>query len=97
MVNNESHPGEDEDVDARALKNGLSTWDEARRIADEIEVKIHLARMDARDRWHQIEPRVADLERRLRSGGKRVSEAVMKEIKQLRELLDGLRDDVRGN
>lgn len=97
MVNNESHPGEDAEVDAQALKNGLSTWDEARRIADEIEVKIHLAAMDARDRWHQIEPQVADLERRLRSGGKRVSEAVIKEIKHLRELLDGLRDDVRGN
>jgi len=43
------------------------TWDEVRRIADELELKIHLAGMDARDRWRDLKPRLAEIENRSRA------------------------------
>jgi len=35
----------------------------ARTIRDEIRVDIHLANMEAKDRWQNMEPRLADAER----------------------------------
>ena len=73
-----------------AAKNSVTTWDEVRRIADEIELKIHLGSMDARDRWHVLEPRLAELEHRMKDAGQRASKAVGEELsaiwKALREL-----------
>ncbi len=34
-----------------------------RRLRDEIRVDIHLARMDAKDRWHALEPQFAVAEK----------------------------------
>ena len=33
-----------------------------RTLRDEIRVKLHLAGLDARDRWKQLEPRLAEAE-----------------------------------
>jgi hypothetical protein len=35
------------------------------RVADEIRVRIHLAGMEAKDAWLELEPRVKELERKL--------------------------------
>lgn len=34
-----------------------------RTLRDEIRVKLHLASMDAKDQWNELEPRLADIER----------------------------------
>jgi len=81
-----------------ALKDGLSAWDDLRRIADELELKLHLASMDARDRWRAIEPRLAMIEERLARTGKRVTKAIMEEVADVRAAIERLRDDVaKGN
>jgi len=71
-----------------------STWDELRRIADEIGLKIHLAGMDARDRWHALQPRLAELEQSISSAGKRAGSAIDREIASIGDALSRLRDDV---
>lgn len=71
-----------------------TTWDDVRRIAEEIELKIHLASMDARDRWQELQPRLAHVERSLASAGKRVGGAIDREVEQLSDALRRLRDDV---
>lgn len=49
----------------RTLKKDLEdTRDDLRRTADEIKVKLHLAGMDAKDAWDEIQPRLADFEQR---------------------------------
>jgi hypothetical protein len=58
-----------------------STWEEVRRIADEVELQIHLAGMEARERWNALRPRLIELERQL-----------TKELHAWRKL----RDDLRG-
>ena len=37
-------------------------WDEIKRISDELELKVHLASMDAKDKWNELKPRVKALE-----------------------------------
>lgn len=71
-----------------------STWDEVRRIADELELKIHLAGMDARDRWRALQPRIAEVEKSISSAGKRASDVVERELSAIGDALRRLRDDV---
>lgn len=71
-----------------------STWDDVRRIADELEVKIHLAGMDARDRWHELEPRLENLERKIVHSSERASDAVTHELEEIGDALRKLRDEV---
>ena len=71
-----------------------ATWDDVRRISDELEVKTHLAGMEARDRWRALKPRVEQLERSLAREGKRAAEAVVGELIEVREALRKLRDKI---
>lgn len=71
-----------------------STWDEVRRIADELELKIHLASMDARDRWRALQPRIAEIENKVSKMGKRVGRAIDDEVESISRALRSLRDDV---
>ena len=67
-----------------------STWDEVRRIADELEVKIHLAGMDARDRWRALQPRLTEIEKSLSLAGQRAGEELASVGAALRRLRDDL-------
>ena len=73
-----------------------TTWDEVRRITDELEVKIHLAGMEARDRWIALQPRLATLEKKLFAVTDRVEAAIATELHSVGALLRELRDDVAG-
>jgi isopentenyl diphosphate isomerase/L-lactate dehydrogenase-like FMN-dependent dehydrogenase len=52
------------------------SWDDVRRIADEVQLKLHLAGMDARDRWNQLQPHLAEVEKVITREGGRVNNAV---------------------
>jgi hypothetical protein len=73
-----------------------STWDEVRRIADELELKIHLAGMEARDRWRALQPRIAEIEKTLSDAGKVAGSVLERELASLGVALRRLRDDVAG-
>jgi hypothetical protein len=75
-------------------ENGITTWDEVRRIADEIELKVHLAGMEARERWRSLEPRLATLEHQIKEAGQRASKAVAEELGAVWKALRGIQDDV---
>jgi len=70
----------------KTLKQELETTrDDVRRVADEIRVKLHLAGMDAKSAWDEIEPKLTDFERRFDAKADVVSEelkALGSEIKQ---------------
>ena len=57
------------------------TWDEVRRIGDEIQLKMHLAGMEARDRWTALQPRLADLETTIERQGKRAGQMIADELR----------------
>jgi hypothetical protein len=73
-----------------------SPWDDVRRLADEIEVKVHLAGMDARDRWNELKPRLAKLDRQFNEVGKRANDAIEKEARTIGVELKRLRDQIFG-
>jgi ElaB/YqjD/DUF883 family membrane-anchored ribosome-binding protein len=69
-------------------------WEDLRRIADELELKLHLAGMEARDRWQALRPRLAALEQKLADSSERASKIVAEELSSLGKALRKLRDDL---
>lgn len=84
----------EEEAPAPSETDNLSTWDEVRRVADELELKIHLANMDARDRWQALQPRLTAFEHRMKDATQRASKTVVAELQSLWSALRGLRDDI---
>lgn len=58
--------------------------DELRRLRDEVRLDMHLASMDAKDKWRELEPRVMDAE----NLAKDITEASRK---ALQEVIDSVR------
>lgn len=77
----------------------LPTWNDVRQLADELELKIHLASMEARDRWHELQPRLVELERAIEDQGQRAGQALSEQLtalgKALQELAAELADELR--
>jgi hypothetical protein len=69
-------------------------WDDLRKIADELELKIRLASMDARDRWQGLRPRLIKLEDTVKRTGERASKVVTDELSALGKALRELRDEI---
>ncbi|HEU4726821.1 MAG TPA: hypothetical protein VFT22_03000 [Kofleriaceae bacterium] len=69
-------------------------WTDLRRIADELELKIHLASMDAHERWKALQPRLDKLEKTLAHTRERTSKVVKEEVSAIRKTLCELRDDI---
>ncbi len=71
------------------------TWDDIRRVVDQVQLELHLASMDARDRWEKIQPRLAELEKSVESGAQKAGQAVSEQFAtmgaSLRELLADIR------
>lgn len=69
-------------------------WDDIRRMADELELQIHLATMEAREKWRELKPRIADIEKVLTEAGERTGSAVTEELTAIGKAVRQLRDDV---
>ena len=82
----------------KSLKQDLEdTRNDLKRMADEIRVKLHLAGLDAKDAWDEIQPRLQDFEKRFDAKADEVGEelkALGGEIKQrLLNIKDKLSSD----
>jgi hypothetical protein len=69
-------------------------WAYLRRIADALELKIHLASVEARDRWQALKPRLAEIETSLARTGGHATEIVQQEIASIGKALRKLRDEL---
>jgi hypothetical protein len=72
----------------------LSKWDDVRKIIDELEVKMHLAAMDVRDRWRALQPRLEQLEQTVTVQGKRIGQALTTEIDSIEKTLHEMREEL---
>jgi hypothetical protein len=62
--------------------------DRLERLRDEIRVDIHLASMDAKDKWKELEPLVRDAEKLaddMSDVSRRAMEELLEKIRQFRE------------
>jgi hypothetical protein len=71
------------------------TWDDVRRIADEVKLKVHLAGMDMRDRWNELQPRLAEVETTIAREGERAGKLVAAQIASIGTALRELRDELQ--
>ena len=71
-----------------------SLWDEIKRISDELEVKVHLGTMEAKERWEKLKPRVKALQDKADPKATQAGERVVEEMHNVGKLLEELRDDV---
>jgi hypothetical protein len=80
--------------DDRTMTKPANECTELRRIADELELKIHLASMEARDRWQTLKPRLAEVEKSLARTGERATKVVQDEAASVGNALRKLRDEL---
>ena len=57
------------------------------RLRDEIRVRLHLAQLDAKDKWQELETQLASLERKVASDGGSVMGATAQLAKDLKQSL----------
>ncbi len=79
---------------ATTMKNKVSDLETARlkvaQMRDELKLKMHLAGMDARDEWNELEGKWSRFETKARTAqaeGEEVGEQVWTEVKQLGKTL----------
>jgi hypothetical protein len=80
-----------------------TAWDDIRRMADEVRLKLHLAGMEAKEKWSKLEPQIIELENKVKSGvkdgGGRAASAVGDQVEALagglRQFADELRESVK--
>lgn len=91
------------DTDPKPTATATTTaWDDVRRIADEVRLKLHLAGMEAKEKWGRLEPQILDLESKVKTGvkdgGGRAASAVGDQVEALatglRQFADELRESV---
>lgn len=82
------------------MTEATTRWDDLRRITDELQLKLHLAEMDARDRWRELQPQLVTIEHKIADAGGMASETVEHELAELGTGLRQLSGDLvrlRGN
>ena len=72
-------------------------FDDLKRAADEIELQIHLAGMDARARWETLKPQLVALGTTIAREGDRAGQVVSQQMTDLGAALRRLRDDIANN
>lgn len=72
------------------LQDGLSTSDEVRRLADELELEVQLAVMTTRERWRLVTARLMALDEELEESGHELTDSVEDELAVLDTLLHDL-------
>jgi hypothetical protein len=66
--------------------------DELRGLRDEIRLKVHLAGMDAKSAWEELEPRLEKLEKDLEGEAETIVESGVVLAKELRRAFTEFRD-----
>jgi hypothetical protein len=69
------------------IEKGLA---QMQTLKDEVRVRLHLAKMDAKDEWNKLEPQLADVERKATELTEATQRAVSDAVKRLAKLRDKL-------
>jgi CBS domain-containing protein len=96
----------DEDADTKGREidvtksSGLSDWierevQELRRLRDELKVRVHLGKAEARERWEKLEKTLHTLESKAKQTSRAAEQPIRKLEQDLRELAKDLREGYR--
>lgn len=71
-------------------QQGLSEQlEKMKTLRDEIRVDLHLAGMEVKDRWQQLEPKVLEAERRAKEFGAKVIDELVQDLLSIRDKMRG--------
>lgn len=71
-------------------------WEDIKRMADEVRLKLHLAGMEVKDRWAAFEPKVHAVQSQVEAKGGQAVNAVQEQVQSVVDGLRRLLDDLRG-
>ena len=80
----------------RSTKPASSTWDDVRRMVDQLQVQIQLGSMEARDRWRALQPRIDEVEQAINRAGSRLDEMMTEKVEKIGAALRKVLDDISG-
>lgn len=69
---------------ARVEQGMKERLEQLKMLRDEIRLDLHLAGMDLKDRWRELEPKVLEAERRAEEVGIRVLDELMEALNAVR-------------
>ncbi len=73
------------------------TIDDIKKLRDEIVLKLHLASMDAKREWDELEPKLEALEHKIDRGSDRALDAAAGLIDELGAAFRSFRDRLTGH
>ena len=73
----------------------LPTWDDVKRVAEDVEKKVQNAGAAAKDRWNQqVRPKLAEVGKKLEETGHRAGDAIQTQVSALSEALSKLQHEI---
>jgi len=63
--------------------------------AEEVRLQVHLASMDAKDAWSDLQPRIEEFDRRVVNVAREVADEAKSAGAELRDVGRGLRDELK--
>ncbi|MBZ4420408.1 hypothetical protein [Myxococcus sp. RHSTA-1-4] len=72
---------------ARVQQGMKERLERMKTLRDEIRLDLHLAGMDLKDRWRELEPKVLEAERRAEEVGVRVLDELVERLLAVRETM----------
>ena len=73
----------------------LPTWDDVKRVAEDVEKKVQSAGAAAKDKWNQqVRPKLAELGKKVEDTGHRAGDAIQTQVSALSEALSKLQHEI---
>jgi hypothetical protein len=75
-------------------KTESPTWDDVRRVRDQLKLELHLAGMEAKEQWEKLQPKLAELEKTFEAGAHKAGTAMAEEVSAVGATLKKLLADI---
>src|SRR4029077_15490235 len=73
----------------------LPTWDDVKRVADDMEKKVQSAGATAREKWNQqVGPKLAEIQQKLEETRQRAGDSIQHQVTALNEALGKLQHQI---
>ena len=73
----------------------LPTWEDVKKVADEVEKKVQSASATAREKWNQqLKPKVVEVGKKIEDAGHRAGDAIQTQVSALSEALSKLQHEI---
>jgi hypothetical protein len=73
----------------------LPTWDDVKRVAEDVEKKVQSAGASAKEKWNQqVRPKLVEVGKKIEEKGQRAGDAIQTQVSALSEALSKLQHEI---